>query len=361
MIAPKNSIRPTSPPAPAPAAADDDKFFVRGDDAAAAAGPAKPTPQPAAPSTPPAGAANPGGHSSLLVATARRAGLSDEEIAGASKEDILAAIQLVALDRSNERRLDGQKPSAASGDGTGGPDAAAQPTPRPTAPPADEIDWGEGVEDGKAVRYTDADIHPAILKVIKDQARRIAQLEGVSGQLVNVEVSRQQRTIDDLLDDAFEALPAGLQAIFGKGSINDLEKGGKEQKRRLALLVSAGIDTTKPPRIKELVRRLSEAAADLYPQAATADPPAPAGSYGPGSAAPAPAAKPTPPKDPSTGKFLPTADEWASAGSLTPTPRRHPAEKGFEKAVEAVAQKLDTLGQGSNGQAGGSIVDKFPE
>jgi hypothetical protein len=143
------------------------------------------------------------------------------------------------------------------------------------------------------------------------------------------EAQRRASSTAEQFDAAFDALGDGYAPRFGKGDIGAVSEA--EAKRRLAVLLTAGIDVNNPPPPRVLRQRLREAAETLYGAAEARAPEAPP------PAAPAP--KPTPPKDPVNGRFVPpTAEQWDAAALGRPSARNGaPEPHGVKRATRAVA------------------------
>lgn len=294
---------------------------------------------PAAPPPPPK-------HDPLTLQLAREYQLSDEELK-LPPEQLTRLVGIVhrrelAREKSVGDALRAQQPRP--GDDPATPAAGS----RAGADHADDaaIDWGEEERDGQKVKVTDDDIHPSLVKVIKDQARRIRELEALSETvktLAGREQARAAQTAAQQIDGAFAALGEDFHPLFGAGGVHsgEVKADSMEYFRRKAVLDSFAKVPPGPGSVEENIQKRAR---ELFGAGLPSTPKF-------GSSVPT---RKTPPKDPETGRFV-KPDEydeaqareeaWVRGGTARPTHREaDDLPKGRERAIRKVREMKEQLG-----------------
>lgn len=121
------------------------------------------------------------------------------------------------------------------------------------------IEWGKGVdEDGKPKAYTDEDIHPAILPVIKAQAKKIRELESLlKGQTQTTEQQRMRA-----FEEAFDKSASRFKKTLGEGTLADLEDTPFAKKRSAIFKETLAIIQANPK--TKLDKAVELAVRDVY-------------------------------------------------------------------------------------------------
>lgn len=284
--------------------------------------PTAPKPAPAAPAAP--------AHSAVSLHLAKQLGITDAEVADSTPKELDRLVTRLSAQREELRRehvLDQAKQVKRN------PvvDDGAAPTKEPgnAGTPDAAISWGVD-EDGSPV---DPElIHTGIRNAFKAQAKEIADLKKLVGQLAHREIGREQQTQAQKLDSLF----AQNAEMFGAESADKIKATDPAKfQRRLALLT-----VMKALQSGSMDERFAEAHEIMYGK-----PPAPSAPTA--EATPTTAKSATPPRD-DTGKFVKPgkgdsihdADEWAEAGSAVPTNRMEPVFKGKKSAVDNVSRLL---------------------
>jgi hypothetical protein len=298
---------------------------------APAPAPTEPKPQAAEPPAPK--------HSARVLRMAKDFGIADAVIKGTTPEaldELVYDLHSRSLAEAREANRAGALRGASErGPSSTAPGPGSTPVPRPGTPPAeDAIDWGEEtLPDGKKVKFTEDEIAPAIVHVVRSLKREITELKGKLTATEQREQERQFSSVADEADGAFDS----LGGIFGKGTRHDLTPGSAEHTLRLALL--ADLQAT-PPSEKRVRDAIVARARAKYPSLF------PAGAETPHPAAPA---KPLPPRA-QDGTFTrpaaagATAEDYEAAGLARPTQRNGKAEKGARAAEQAAANWMNNNG-----------------
>jgi hypothetical protein len=290
------------------------------------------TSTPAAPSTPTAAAPAPKpaapAHSAVSLHLAKQLGITDAEIADSTPKELDRLVQRLHDQREELRRehVIAQAKTAPKPDAQGLRTTAEAPKPDEPV-----LAWGND-EDGNPIK--ESDIHPGLVSVFKAQAKELADLKKLVGQMVNREIGREQQTQAQKLDGLFGSNPDQ----FGDGSAEKVKTADPMKfQRRLALLA-----VMKALQSGTMEERFAEASEILYGKAAPAVATAPTAS---GSSE---AKRTTPPQDPETGKFVKApkagaihdADEWENGATELPTNRMTPITKGRKSATDNVERML---------------------
>lgn len=259
-------------------------------------------------------------HPSELVEAAAYYGYSEEEIKAIPTGELTKMVLRMNRALEKQRREDATFQSLDN--------ARVNVRPEVTQPKVDDDDLGLG--------ETEALLYPEVTALLKKQQKRIRELEGGLKDTRDRELTRTQLTVDNMVDEAFDALGENFAKVFGKGDVTELTKGSPELTRRLAVLKMAQIDFLKvsPKQAKQVIKSVAEM---LFGSQAPAEPAKKAGAYETALAgatdAPAPA---------KNGKPRITPEQWNGAATAVPT-HREPDDlpDGDEKAVRGVAKKLN--------------------
>lgn len=270
-------------------------------------------PAPAAPVAP--------AHSAVSLHLAKQLGITDAEVADSSPKELDRLVTRLSAQREELRR-EHVIETAKEAKRVPSPGAAPAPDAAPIPPVEAAIAWGVD-EDGTPIK--DEDVHPAMRNAFKAQAKEIADLKKMVGNLVNREMGREHQTQAQKLDSLF----AQNADLFGGESGDKVQKNDPMKfQRRLALL-----QVMKALQSGNMEERYAEAHEILY---------------GKTPASAAELAKATiPAKDPATGQFVKAkadsihdADDWADAASALPTNRLAGVQKGKKSATDNVAAFL---------------------
>lgn len=204
-------------------------------------------------------------------------------------------------------------------------DRALRPEAKP-APVEQELDWGTDF-DGKPL---DADTYlaPGIKKLLKDQAKRIAELEKGTGETKAQLQSRRNQEIYDTFDTFFGQFPK----VYGKGDGADMKAGDKNLERRLAIISAAGVDFSKdtPQAVVRKLKAKHEIVYEAEPE--EEDQPEPDTVADPIAAYGGKALK--------NGTPRITEDQYKRSKIAKPTPREREEPRSKKKAVQAVARQM---------------------
>lgn len=225
---------------------------------------------------------------------------------------------------------------------------AIERRPEPAPVPEDDFPIEAGVLESKIENFL-RELH-ADRKQFKKRFQETEQREK----------ARDDRTMADAIDAAFDSLPE-FADYFGKGGVEELNAAqkAKEVKRRLAVLQVSGIDWTKRPGSRFIAAKIREAATDI---AATQSSPQDGGLYGQviGEQAQRPARR-TPPQDQTSGRFVkaPVEDDEDDLDWATPTvrpthrPIREATPNGEAKAIRNLTSRMkgNPVDTGESGHA----------
>lgn len=289
-----------------------------------------------------------------LERQARELGFTDEDITGLPNEALFRSINLVVRQNMEHAREMTRAKTIM--------DAEVR-----TPEPVDDSyhpDWGTNPETGEAIR--DEDVHPSVVRTIRDLGTRNKQLEKRLEEREKAESQRSFNETTDALDDIFEMIGPDFEEVFGKGSGADLLSEDKNHpgfKRRLAILREANMNVNQmtPGAIRRAAGKIKQIAEVLYgesslvqkrrkPAQQPTNPQKPAGIYSQTAV------------DPQTQRPpVVTEEEWDEAGVAVPT-SRPPVDlpKGDERAVRNLAARMDR--QRVNGRQSDADIRKglFP-
>lgn len=277
--------------------------------------PAAPVATPAAATAPTTPAAEekkpePITHPAYLRQMAEEYGYTAEELAAKPTAELER--EVAAIHRREQQRQAAIQHAAQT-------PASQQPT-TPAAPASqarpgdDEIDWGVD-EAGRP--YTADDFSPGIVRQIREQHKKIKDLEARIGGVQQTAAQKAGEDFERQLDAEFEK----HQDVYGKGRTRDLLPSSPEFQRRLATYQHLqGLGARKA--LTKLDQDVGNFRAAMFGAVKTA------------AAAAAPA-----------GNGRPTAEQWGQGGLVKPTARNSvPEPKGKERAAKVVAKKLAELG-----------------
>lgn len=166
-------------------------------------------------------------HSREDVELAKHYGFSEAEIARMSPDQLVRDVARVqrAVEERTRTVMNGLRPQQQA-------PLNPPPPPEPSVWGDEEDEWEE--EEGRTVKRKakDEDFHPALARVIKRQAKELAELKKQFG-VVNEEVQTRSRTeMAEAIDGGFEDLGDEYAGIFGTGTYETLEAGSDEAERR---------------------------------------------------------------------------------------------------------------------------------
>ncbi len=272
--------------------------------------PAKETPEP--PKTPRK-------HPAALVRLAMKHGATRDAIEQASQNDLLEWVEEQEIQRERDREQNLRQSEAQRV-------VQTQVSGSPAKPAEDEIDWGTD-EDGR--RIEEKDILPGLRNLIKRQQKELKELKGGFEETTKREQARASQIGRDRIEDGFAGLEDRYQQLFGSGTLADCTPA--QQKCRIAVLKSLGIDTDNAPSQKLLSRKIAKEAAELN---MIQDKEPEDESYA--ASANLPATQPN-------GKARITEKQFED-GTLTRVSNRVPKEeKGKKLAYKRVAEKMTEL------------------
>ncbi len=197
-----------------------------------------PEPEPETPVEPPK-------HSARTVRLAQQLGLSREEIASVTPEQLDEEIyarnlEVLALARANL--------------------AAGRATPPAPAPsPPDEFDLGMTPEE-------EAEWDPRHIKVLKklsESGKKLKELEAKLQQREQQEAIQQSAARLDAYDTAF----AAREEIFGKGTAFEIDRNGDAFAKRQAVSLMVEADVSNAPESKKIERAIKRLYGDKVPGA----------------------------------------------------------------------------------------------
>lgn len=209
----------------------------------------------------------------------------------------------------------------------------------PEAPKEDDIDWGEietydaaGAVNGKR-KATEADVHPAMVKVIKDQRAVLKQIQARQSQMDRSEEFA-------IIDRAFAEDGKKFAAILGDMPAIEFDENNADHqlmmKRRMAVLKTSGVLMSDTPAAKQ--RKITAARNALFGAMVAAIPAVPVA--------------PPPPPPPATAKLPPpTAQktekekEWEAGALTAPTANNGKVAKGREAAYKQYDQIFERVKQ----------------
>lgn len=260
-------------------------------------------------------------HPASLVRLAMKYGATREAIEQTSTADLGEWIeeQTVLREREHESNLRQREAHQ----------AVHQPE-RTEAPAGDDIDWGLD-ENGQPIR--ESEVLPGLRNVIKNQHKQIKELSPLKDQFAELSKREQARSVQaarDRIEDGFASLDEKHQKLFGNGVLAECTQ--TEQKRRIAILSSLGIDLTNAPSAKVLANKLSQAADELFNLSKEAVDTSYSSTIKPES---------QPLRQPN-GRFT---EKQFEDGALTRVSNRvHKEEKGKKLAVKKVAEEMRKQG-----------------
>jgi hypothetical protein len=266
----------------------------------------KPTPERSDPPAPK--------HSPALVRMALRLGATEQEIESVS-----------------EARLESWVESQ----------VAAERAPKPAAKKDDDEEeaLAEYEENGEKKKLLASHLDPGVAALIRGQKKDLAEMREAVAFLRQTEERRQSEAKWGAVEAAFGELDA---ATFGKGK---LAKDAAEYRRREIVFAGAKLSDSDSP--AEIRRKIKDTAAFIFGAAK----PAPAADDSDDE----PAAKPVPPKDERTGRFVKSKEAAAEedaflAGGLPLPATRGRIEPPDDKAAEKhVSSWFKSRGYSQNG------------
>jgi hypothetical protein len=201
-------------------------------------------------------------------------------------------------------------------------------------PEPPQLDLGVDPETGRP--YTEADIHPVVLRALKDNAALKKQLADRDAQ------HARDKFVDmaDAADEMFESWGPEWEHVVGKGTGAELkQRNDPGLRHRIALLNSAGIDLTTATgaQIRRAARRIKEMV-ETDPAYGGAKKPGVNGKPNPyATAEPGPSAIPPAPAPMDEG-------EWNASATAIPT-SRPPVElpQGAERALRNLEARMADL------------------
>lgn len=247
--------------------------------------------------------------------------------AGALKlttDDLGELVAQTAARARQEAQAQGRQ-SAVQGDAANAASAAnpgAASASQPTVTPEPAFDWGEiddEDDDGRPIKrkVDEKELHPSITRVLKDQAKRIAELEGVIRQGQQAQARAQEQSFEQKLDAAFGRHPG----LFGQGSAAAV-KDTPAFKRRKAVFMEIRALTPEQRAGMTIEQAVDQFAAELF-----------------GAQAPAPQQGQQAQHGQGTQQARGAADEWNAGAVSRPTPRRNNDDAPSRaKAVDAARQ-----------------------
>lgn len=265
-----------------------------------------------------------------LLARAEAYGISKAEIAEMTDAELRRAVGYLDRLEATRQRM------------------ASEPSPAPPAAPAEEdIDIGLPVFDEEK---NPTGYDPALVALLKAQAKKIATLEKRLGGIEGIEQRRANESRADWLDRVFGTITQNdteIAALIGSGTRHDLEPKGMEMGLRSWII----------GRAVELAGGEEKLAADHIVEATRAVVKKPAA---PQSANP-PVAVVANAQSHGAVMGRPTAEEWEQGGLARPTHRTgSPEPKGKARAEKAVAEKMRAAGL-DPGPLGGDEEDDLPD
>lgn len=253
-------------------------------------------------------------HPPLLVQSAKKAGISDEDILGSNSADLREAIRDARIEQLIAARTERVDTAVQQQQ-----QAVQQQAPPPAHDP---------LEDQFA---------PELVEVIRSNRELMAKVAAMEKQLAAVHGHQQEQlreSVAQRLDREFTALNLDL---LGKGRASELGASSMELTRRRVVITEAQRLAGKDANLEAVARKIGEAARGLFGLNPPAAPPANP-----------PAREPTP------------ADIWNQGGLALPTHRLGANEPdGRSKAEKTVASYLRGNGV-ANHDSQTSLADELP-
>jgi hypothetical protein len=172
-----------------------------------------------------------------------------------------------------------------------------------------------------------------VLRKLAASAKRVDEVETKVKTREQRDAEKEARSIEVMVDEAFEGLGEAGEEWFGKGGMRSLDSKAPESQRRNVVYNNAGIDALDTP--KTIAKKIQAAAKLFLKDSAAPKKPVPdQNAYGTEPAA-------TIPKPISANGRQYTAEEWAEAGGARPTHRtQEELPPGDEKAIRNLDAKL---------------------
>lgn len=203
------------------------------------------------------------------------------------------------------------------------PTATVSP-PEPEESPLANFDFGT---DEAGVKLTEKSYDQGIMKLFKEQASQIKNLQRQVAELSTREVQRENLTGAQKIDKYFASLN---DPRFGTMGHEQLKSDSVEYRRRVAVLREAA-DLAGPKATQaEAFAKIGQAIQNIY------------GEPAPVSVNPAPSHR----RNGAPARKDEDLATWEAAGLARPTQRiREPEPKGVKKAERSVANRMRDLGQ----------------
>lgn len=209
------------------------------------------------------------------------------------------------------------------------------------------------------LKELEADMDPRLVSVLKKQRDENRQLRESLGLVAERDRQREERTVVDVIDNAFDSLKDDR---FGEGAAREMDPDDLCRKRRGAILnaaVANGLNL-KTASARKIASTIRETVALLSPAPKA---PARVESDNGYDVEDRPARR-APAKDPGTGRFLSREDrvgqEQDEAYATVLARPTHRAEKklppGDERAINAVSQLLPSMNGASDGNQTGYVT-----
>lgn len=290
-------------------------------------------------------------HPTFLTQLAKdELGYDDDELASMPTKAVEKALMAI---RQAQRRQPTPAPVESSAPSTPATSAA-----KPAPPPDDALDFGDhkvrardkdGYETDELVPAFEGAYDPGLIKILKDQQKKIKALEAIVGQVAGHIQAEVSEKVYGTVDQVFSNHPE----LFGEGTRHDIDPKSDEFARRRAVAKMAdevaevhkqlGVKSTIKQRVEQSIQALFGVGAEGASPKALPSP------------APTAPKRLTPPKDPVTGLFVspktvetePEETEaterqkaWMQAGVRQPTNREAPElPHGRQRAIKALEQR----------------------
>lgn len=258
-------------------------------------------------------------HPDWLFQQAADLGISQEEIESTPTDILGRTVRATNNQLLKQAREDARVQVRDQSDRRTGP-PPDRTGPDPDESPLANFDFGT---DEAGVRLTEKSYDQGIMKLFKEQASQIKNLQRQVAELSTREVQRENLTGAQKIDKYFASLN---DPRFGTMGHEQLKSDSVEYRRRVAVLREAA-DLAGPKATQaEAFAKIDQAIQNIYGDVATKPLPAP----------------------PRNGAIRKDEDlaTWEAAGLARPTQRiREPEPKGPKKAERAVANRLRDLGQ----------------
>lgn len=266
-------------------------------------------------------------HSDRLMRLASTYGLSRVEAEGMTSEQLRNEIAEAKLEVETQELIARRKTAP----------VVDRPKATPEAPKEDEIDWGEietydaaGAVNGKR-KATEADVHPALSKVIKEQSKALKQI-----QARQAEMDRASEFA--IFDRAFGEAGKKFKSLLGDIPASDMDQNNADHqlmmRRRMAILQASGLAATDSAVTKH--KKIVDAANMLLGPLATVEAPV--------SPPPPPAAPAKPVQKPAAEKTE-KENEWEAGALTAPTATNGKQAKGREAAYKQYEQIFERVKQ----------------